>query len=139
MSGPSERKLQGIYDCIDVRNFKGAIKLCQKKDVQNYDITKTLLAYSLISMQRTEEGLELAREVKSRGPTDESVLKTLGHSFRLTQMDTELAECYETALAQKPGSEDEQERSPLFTSVCIFTERFSFGDIGMLDDRFISI
>ena len=34
------RKLSPIYDAIDARNFKGAIKLCQKKDIQSWDITK---------------------------------------------------------------------------------------------------
>ena len=58
------RKLQGVYDCIDARNFKGAIKLCQRKDIQNYDITKALMSYCFISMQRTEEGLVIAREIK---------------------------------------------------------------------------
>ena len=58
------RKLQGVYDCIDARNFKGAIKLCLKKDIMNFDITKVLMAYSLVCMQRTDEGLTIAREIK---------------------------------------------------------------------------
>lgn len=100
------RKLQGVYDCIDVRNFKGAIKLCQRKDIQHYDATKALMAYSMISMQRIEEGIAIAREIKDRGPADESLLKTLGHCFRLAHMDLEVAECYENALAQIPHSEE---------------------------------
>lgn len=58
------RKLAPIYDCIETKNFKGAIKHCQKKDIQHLDITRSLHAYCLISMQRTDEGLEIARELK---------------------------------------------------------------------------
>lgn len=105
MSDLLSRKLQPVYDCLDDRNWKGAIRLCQKKDVQGYDITKALHAYALVSMQKTEEGLEIAREVKDRNPTDEQVLKLLAFSFRNAQRDAEVAECYEAALQQYPHSE----------------------------------
>jgi hypothetical protein len=36
------RKVSPIYDCLDTGNFKGALKLCDKKDIANWDITLTL-------------------------------------------------------------------------------------------------
>ena len=101
-----QRKLQGVYDCIDTRNFKGALKLCQKKDLQKYDLTKTLMAYSLISMDRIDEGLTLAREVKDNIPTDTTVLKTLSQCLGLAFRYEEVAECYEKAWQQQPTSEE---------------------------------
>ena len=64
MSDIAARKLAPIYDCIDDQNFKGEIKLCQKKDIANWDITKTLLGYCLVCSHKVDEGLAIAREIK---------------------------------------------------------------------------
>lgn len=58
------RKIHPIYQAIDAQNYKGAIKLCQRKDIMKWDITKALLAYSLIMLGKNDEGLEIAHEVK---------------------------------------------------------------------------
>jgi hypothetical protein len=58
------RKIGPIYECLDDRNYKGAVKLCQKKDIADFAITKTLHAYALICLHRNDEGLALANEVK---------------------------------------------------------------------------
>ena len=36
------RKLQPIYNALDARNYKSAVKLCMKKDLEKWDIVKTL-------------------------------------------------------------------------------------------------
>eukprot|EP01036_Dinobryon_divergens_P039271 gene39271-51740_t len=77
-----QRKIDPIYNAIDSRNYKGAIKLCSKKDIQHWDITKALLAYLLVSMQKTAEALQVAREVKAMNPTDDSVLNALSWTFK---------------------------------------------------------
>lgn len=43
---------------------------------------------------------------QDKNPSDETVLTTLGHCFRLAHRDVEVAECYESALAQQPGNEE---------------------------------
>lgn len=58
------RKINPIYNAIDAGNYKGAIKLCQRKDVVKWDIAKALNAYCLVMMHKMDEGLSMAREVK---------------------------------------------------------------------------
>ena len=58
------RKLTPIYSALDSGNYKSALKLCQKKDIEKWDITQALQAYALICMHRTQEALDIARAVK---------------------------------------------------------------------------
>ena len=67
------RKLQPIYNALDARNYKMAIKLCAKKDLERWDIVKTLKAHALERLGRVEEALEVCAEVAARKPTDETV------------------------------------------------------------------
>ncbi|EWM20952.1 hypothetical protein Naga_100455g6 [Nannochloropsis gaditana] len=69
------RKLQPIYNALDARNYKMAIKLCGKKDMERWDIVKTLKAHALERMGRVEEALDLCREVASRQPRDETTME----------------------------------------------------------------
>jgi hypothetical protein len=101
-----DRKLQGVYDCIDMRNFKGAVKLCQKKELKDLDIAKSLMAYCYLSMERTDEGLAIARDVKDRKPIDDQVLRTLTHCFRISNRVVDIAECYEAAVSRVPEREE---------------------------------
>lgn len=57
-------KVTPIYQCIEKSNWKGAVKLCQKKDVEKWDITKSLMAYCLLQLERTEQALAVCLEVK---------------------------------------------------------------------------
>lgn len=59
-------KVTPIYQCIDSGNWKGAVKLCQRKDVEKWDITKSLMAYCLLQLNKNEQALEVALEVKVR-------------------------------------------------------------------------
>lgn len=77
------RKLQPIYNALDARNYKTAIKLCGKKDLEKWDVVKTLKAHALERLGRTEEALDLCREVKARRPTDDVVLSTLVMTFKV--------------------------------------------------------
>ena len=69
------RKLQPIYNALDARNYKMAIKLCTKKDLERWDIVKTLKAHALERLGRVEEALEVCAEVAAHKPTDETVRK----------------------------------------------------------------
>jgi len=43
------KKLSAIYDAIDGRDYVGAIKLCQKKEIYNLDIAKVIYTSTLLS------------------------------------------------------------------------------------------
>ena len=58
------RKIHPIYQAIDAQNYKGAIKLCQRKEVMKWEISKALLAYSFVMLGKINEGLDIAREIK---------------------------------------------------------------------------
>jgi hypothetical protein len=58
------RKIHPIYQAIDAQNYKGAIKLCQRKEIMKWDIAKALMAYCLVMCHKVDEGLAVAREVK---------------------------------------------------------------------------
>lgn len=98
------RKIHPIYQAIDAQNYKSAIKLCQRKEIMKWDISKALMAYCLVMSHKIEEGLTLAREVKDNHPTDESVLSALALTFKHGKVDEECCECYENAYALVPSN-----------------------------------
>lgn len=77
------RKLQPIYNALDARNYKAALKLCAKKDLEKWDVVKTLKAHALERLGRVEEALDVCREVKAHKPTDDVVLSTLVMTFKV--------------------------------------------------------
>lgn len=77
------RKLQPIYNAIDSRNYKMALKLCAKKDLEKWDMVKALKAHALERTGRADEALDLCREVKARNPTDETLLTTICLTFKV--------------------------------------------------------
>lgn len=98
------RKIHPIYQAIDVQNYKGAIKLCQRKEIMKWDISKALMAYCLVMCHKVEEGLAVAREVKDNRPTDDGVLSALALTFRHGKAEAECCECYENAYAAMPDN-----------------------------------
>jgi N-terminal acetyltransferase B complex non-catalytic subunit len=55
---------------------------------------------------KSTEALELCRLVKSRTPTDSSVLSALALNFKLLDLGGEAAEVYENSLALQPNNAD---------------------------------
>jgi hypothetical protein len=43
----AQRKVNPIYDCLDSGNYKAALKLCEKKDIKDWDIVIVLKAHAL--------------------------------------------------------------------------------------------
>ena len=41
------RKISPIYNAIDSGNYKNALKLCSKKEIENWDIVLSLKAFAL--------------------------------------------------------------------------------------------
>ncbi|CAM9800110.1 unnamed protein product, partial [Chrysoparadoxa australica] len=58
------RKLQPIYNALDAHQWKRALKLCEKKDVERWPITKALKANALIKLGGGAQAMELCREVQ---------------------------------------------------------------------------
>ena len=61
------RKLAPIYDFIDDHNYKGAVKLCQKKDLQDLDVVQCIVAFCFLNLNKEAEGLAIARAIKVQG------------------------------------------------------------------------
>ena len=98
------RKVEPIYQLIDSYNWKGALKLCEKKDVKDWDIVKTLRAHVLERLGRTDEACGLILEVKQKKPTDGSILAALTSTLNLQGKRDEAAECYRNALEVDPNN-----------------------------------
>ena len=90
-------KLSPIYAAIDDLQFEKAIRLCGRKDIEKYDITKSLLAYSLYKSRKHAEALTVAKQVVARKPLDETILSTLALTLRGLNADEDLLSIYENA------------------------------------------
>mmetsp|Transcript_48190 Transcript_48190/g.95509 ORF Transcript_48190/g.95509 Transcript_48190/m.95509 type:complete len:1029 (+) Transcript_48190:70-3156(+) len=99
-----KRKVNPIYEQLDNQNWKGAVKLCQKKDIADWDIVLALKAHALERLGSTDEALDLCRLVKERKPTEGGVLSALSMTFKLMDMGDEATESYENALALEPAN-----------------------------------
>jgi hypothetical protein len=60
--------------------------------------THARTAYALERLGRTDEALDLCREVQSHKPTDETVLSTLVLIYKQTGQTREATQCYEGIL-----------------------------------------
>ena len=84
-----ERKVRGVYDALDARNYKQAIKLAdaalKKSDGSNNGpLVRSLKAVALERTGRGGEALALCREVVAGDvPTDDALLSTLMLVFKV--------------------------------------------------------
>lgn len=82
------RKIKPIYDAIDARNYKGALKLCnqfltkEKGSDHQKQIVSVLKAYALERSGKKDDALDICKQVKSSVPTDENVLYTLSQTLK---------------------------------------------------------
>ena len=101
------RKLSPIYDALDARNFKLAIKLSSKKDIADIPAVIVLRAYSLQVSGRRDE----ARELVDRVALDEAVLRDTGTLstveliYRLSGRFSKTIAVYEKAVSLAPKDE----------------------------------
>ncbi len=93
------RFVRPIYDAIDQRQYKTALKLCLHKKVCHLDIVLVLKAHCLERTGKTEEALTICRSVQQRKPTDETLLNTMYLVFRLCGCEQEMLPTYEHACA----------------------------------------
>lgn len=101
-----ERRLRPVYDMIELKNFKGALKqantLLQKHPGSLH--LKLLKALVLERQGKDEEALSLCRQVKDAKPTDERVLNDLYQIFYRLGHLGESTQSYENACACNPGN-----------------------------------
>mmetsp|Transcript_38226 Transcript_38226/g.61899 ORF Transcript_38226/g.61899 Transcript_38226/m.61899 type:complete len:1008 (+) Transcript_38226:147-3170(+) len=101
-----ERKLRPIWEALDVRNNKQALKLCNAL-IQKHPaviIAKVFKALSLVRMGRREEALECMSEVKALKPTDDQVLSTMAMAYKELGEPHIAVTCYEDAWAVDPNN-----------------------------------
>jgi hypothetical protein len=98
------RKIDPIYAAIDGMHWKVAVKLCEKKDVKEWELVKALRAHALERLGRSDEAYDLLTDVKRRHPTDSSVLSALTCTLILQERRDEADECYRNALAAEPSN-----------------------------------
>uniref|UniRef100_A0A7S2SM01 Uncharacterized protein n=2 Tax=Mucochytrium quahogii TaxID=96639 RepID=A0A7S2SM01_9STRA len=94
------RKLGPVYNAIDGCDFKTAIKLCERKDIEKVPLARALKAYSLIRRSRVDEGILLARGVVEQGMLDETLVSTLMLVFRQAGCDVDCTLLYEKAFRE---------------------------------------
>ena len=105
------RKVSPIYEALDARNPKQAVKLCDaalKK--ASIPLVRALKAVALERMGRTEDATALARQeaaaVAKSLPIDETVLSTLMIAFRALGLADEGSAAYEAAWQAEPDNSE---------------------------------
>ncbi|TYZ63149.1 hypothetical protein PybrP1_008232 [[Pythium] brassicae (nom. inval.)] len=101
------RFVRPIYDAIDARQYKTALKHCAHKKVAHLDLVQVLKAHCLERTGRRDEALAICRAVQRRQPTDETLLHTMSLVFKLAGCEPEMLPTLEHACAHAaPPSED---------------------------------
>lgn len=93
------RFVRPIYDAIDNRQYKVALKHCAHKKVAHLDIVLVLKAHCLERTDKTDEALEICRSVQKRKPTDDTLLNTMNLVFKLAGCEHEMLPTFEHACA----------------------------------------
>ncbi|CAI5740778.1 unnamed protein product [Peronospora destructor] len=93
------RYVRPIYDVIDSRQYKAAIRLCMHKRVSHLDIVQVLKAHCLERMGRVEEALDICRRIQRKQPLDDALLNTMNLVFKLGGCEHEMLPTFEHACA----------------------------------------
>lgn len=102
-----ERKVRPIYEALDARNYKLALKLCTsvlQKPGSHHSLVKALKGVTLQRMGKMDEALATCREIAKQTPpeTGETVLSTMMIVFKAAGHVHEGAACYEAAFQADP-------------------------------------
>lgn len=101
------RFVRPIYDAIDNRQYKVAIKHCMHKKVAHLAIVLVLKAHCLERTGKVDEALEICRMVQKQKPTDDTLLNTMNLVFKLGGCEHEMLPSYEYACVHAdPPNED---------------------------------
>ncbi|RHY35039.1 hypothetical protein DYB32_000471 [Aphanomyces invadans] len=100
------RLLRPIYDAIDGRQYKNAIKLCNQKKICDLDLVQVLQAHCLERTGKVDDALRIVRRVQLKKPTDENLLHTMQLVFKLCGVPEEMLTTYEHAAAANPTNKE---------------------------------
>uniref|UniRef100_M4C111 N-terminal acetyltransferase B complex subunit NAA25 homolog n=1 Tax=Hyaloperonospora arabidopsidis (strain Emoy2) TaxID=559515 RepID=M4C111_HYAAE len=101
------RYVRPIYEAIDSRQYKTAIKMCMQKRVADLDIVQVLKAHCLERTGRVNEALGICRRLQRTQPTDETLLNTMNLVFKLAGCEHEMLPTFEHACAvSRPPQEE---------------------------------
>ncbi|RHX97094.1 hypothetical protein DYB36_007333 [Aphanomyces astaci] len=100
------RLLRPIYDAIDGRQYKNAIKLCNQKKICDIDLVQVLQAHCLERTGKVDDALRIVRRVQLKKPTDENLLHTMQLVFKLCGVPDEMLSTYEHAAVAHPTNKD---------------------------------
>ncbi|GLJ38445.1 hypothetical protein SUGI_0782890 [Cryptomeria japonica] len=106
--GIAERRVRPLWDAIDTRQYKNALKLANTLLAKHPDSPYILALKALVleRMGKLEESLPLCLNAKDAGPVDDLTLSTLQIVFqRLDCLDLATS-CYEHACAKLPNNLD---------------------------------
>lgn len=87
-----------IYSEIEKEAFDKAIKLCGQKDVKDLLLVRALLAFCQVQTGKKYDAIETARKVVRCNPIDDTVIRTLVHTFKACRLEEELVPVYEHAV-----------------------------------------
>lgn len=111
------RYVRPIYEAIDNRQYRPAIKLCEHKRVAHLDIVRVLKAHCLERIGRATEALDICRAVQRTKPLDDTLLNTMHLVFKLAGCEHEMLPTYEYACAHQDPPNDELYQSLFFAYV----------------------
>lgn len=99
-----ERKLQPIYDAIDSRSYKNALKHTDAA-LKKYPGNQLLSALRAFALQRTgksDEALVTLQSIVDKGPESERVLHTMTFTYRAAGKPEAIAPAYAIAAEKHP-------------------------------------
>eukprot|EP00698_Gefionella_okellyi_P015551 TRINITY_DN4390_c0_g1_i1.p1 TRINITY_DN4390_c0_g1~~TRINITY_DN4390_c0_g1_i1.p1 ORF type:complete len:915 (+),score=248.43 TRINITY_DN4390_c0_g1_i1:97-2841(+) len=104
-----ERKLRPIYEAIDARNFKQALRLstqaAEKAKGPDLLLVHALKALSLERLGKPDEATTLCDEIFKTSPIDEGILQILTPTLRNLGKGSESTAAYEKAWEKRPSDE----------------------------------
>eukprot|EP00803_Ostreobium_quekettii_P004295 evm.model.scf_292.2 EVM.evm.TU.scf_292.2 scf_292:7318-20147(-) len=103
-----ERRARPIYDALDARNWKAALKLANAALNKHKDshLIKALKAVALERAGKLDEAFKTCEEVRLAVPVDDHVLQTLCMVYRSVEKLGCLTEAYEAACQKQPKDYD---------------------------------
>ena len=84
-----------------IGQYEKALQLCLKPEVNRFTLGKALLSYTYACLRNNSKAMEVARMVASADPSEESVISTLGCTFKHIRAESDFANLYETAMKKK--------------------------------------
>jgi N-terminal acetyltransferase B complex non-catalytic subunit len=104
------RRLQPIYEALDARNYKQAIKLLTAA-MEKHGQAHILLALLAVTYERTgrrDDALSTCAKVAAQRPSDEAVLSTLAHVYRAVDAPHAIVSLYEVA-SNSPAAQSSED------------------------------